>query len=67
MEKRADESMSAIKFCTTPKGDLPQYSYFCRSPDPLGPEMNNLSCSRLETMLHLNIQKGEKDVKISTF
>ena len=26
-EKTADEWMSAIRFCTTPKGDLPHYSY----------------------------------------
>ena len=35
-EKTADESMSAIQFHTTPKGDLPHYSYIFRKPEALG-------------------------------
>ena len=38
--KVGDESMSAIKFCTTPKGDLPHLSYIFLNPEPLGTEFN---------------------------
>ena len=43
IEKTADESMSAIRFFTTPKVDLPHYSYIFRKPEPLGTEMNNFA------------------------
>ena len=66
-EKIADESMSAIRFRTTPKGDLPHYSYIFRNLEPLGTEMNNVTCSRLGTMLYLEIQKGKEDMKKSKF
>ena len=59
--------MSAIWFRTTPKGNLPHYSYIFRNPEPLGTEMKNVACSRLRTMLHLDIQKGKKAMKKSTF
>ena len=59
--------MSAIQFRTTPKGDLPHYSYIFRKPVPLGTEMKNVECSRLGTMLHLEIQKGKKAMKTSNF
>ena len=67
IEKMADESMSAIRFCTTPKGDLPHYSYIFRNPEPLGTEMKNVACSRLGKMLHLEIQKGKDAMKTSKF
>ena len=57
MEKTADESMIAINFFTTPKGDLPHYSYIFRNPEKLGTEMKNVVCSRLGNMLYLEIQK----------
>ena len=60
VEKTADYSMSAIQFCTTPKGCLPHYSYIFRAPEPLGTEIKNVAWSRLGTMLHLDIQKGEE-------
>ena len=34
--KVGDESMSAIRFRTTAKGNLPHLSYIFRKPDPLG-------------------------------
>ena len=58
--------MSAIRFRTTPKGDLPHYSYIFSKPDPLGTEMKNMARSRLGTMLHLYIQKGKEAMKKST-
>ena len=59
--------MSAIQFCTTPKVDLPHCPYIFRKPDSLGIEMKNVTCSRLGTMLHLEIQKWKKDMKTSNF
>ena len=66
-EKTADEPMSAIRFRTTPKGDFPHYPYIFSKPDPLGTEMKNMARSRLGTMLHLDIQKGEEAMKTSKF
>ena len=63
----ADESMSAMQFCTTPKGDLPHYYYIFRKTDPLGTYMKNVAYSRLGTMLHLDIQKGEEAINKSKF
>ena len=67
IEKTADESISAIRFGTTPKGDLPHYSYIFRKPEPLGTEMKNVVCSSLGNMLHLDIQKGKEAMKKLTF
>ena len=64
-DKTADESMSAIRFRTTPKGDLTHYSYIFGEPEPSGTEMKNVACSRLGTMLHLEIQKGKEATKKS--
>ena len=66
-ERNADESMSAIRFRTTPKVDLPHNSYIFRKPEPLGTEMKNVACSRLGKMLHLDIQKGKDAMKTSKF
>ena len=52
---------------STPEVDLPHYSNIFRKPEPLGIEMKNVSCSRLGTMLHLDIQKGKEDMKTSIF
>ena len=43
VEKTVDESMSTIQFCTTPKGDLPQYSYIFSKPYSLETDMNNVA------------------------
>ena len=63
--KTADESMRAIQFCSIPKGDLPHYSYIFIKPESLWTEINNVACSRLGGMLHLDIQKGKKATKTS--
>ena len=65
-KKTADESMSDIRFRTTPKGDSPHYLYIFMRPEPLGTKMKNVACSRLGTMLHLEIQKGKEAMKKST-
>ena len=63
----ADESMSAIIFCTIPKGDLPHYSYIFRNPDMLWMRMKNVDCSRLGTMLYLKVQKGKEAMNTAEF
>ena len=63
----AHESISAIQFCTTPKGYLPHYSYNFRKLESLGTEVKNFPCSRLGTMLHLDILKGEEAMKTLIF
>ena len=37
-----NESMSAIRFKTTAKGDLPHVSYIFRNPEPMGTEFNTV-------------------------
>ena len=59
--------MSAIQFCTTPKGDLPHYSYIYREPYPLETEMENVTFSRLGVMLNLDIPKGKEAMKTFKF
>ena len=61
----ADELMSDIPFCTTPKGYLLHNSYIFRKMELLGTEMKNLACSRLGTMLYLDIQKGKEAMNTS--
>ena len=67
VEKMADESMSAIKYFTTPKGDLLHYSYIFRKSEPLAIEMKNVACSRFGTLLHIETQKWKEAVKTSKF
>ena len=59
--------MSAILFPITPKVYVPLQSYNFSNPEPLGADMKNLACSRLVTMLYLEIQKGGESMKTSTF
>ena len=41
--KVGDESMSAIKFHTMSKGDLPHLSYIFLKPEPLGTEFKTVA------------------------
>ena len=41
--KVGDESMSAIRFRTTAKGNLPHLSYIFRKPEPLGTEFKTIA------------------------
>ena len=41
--KVGDESMSAIHFRTTAKGNLPHWSYIFRKPEPLGTEFKTVA------------------------
>ena len=59
--------MISILFWTTPKGDLPQYSYIFRKTEPLGTNIKNVECYRLGTMLYLYIKKGKEYTKTAEF
>ena len=64
-EKTEDELTSAIRFRTTPKCDLPHYLFIFRNPELLGIELKNVVCSRLGTMLYLEIKRGEEAINTS--
>ena len=59
--------MSVMPFWTTPKGYLPNYSFIFRNMDPLGDELNNASCSRIGTVLYVDIQVGKEVMKVSDY
>ena len=61
--KVGDESMNAIRFCTTSKGDLPHLSYIFRKPEPLGVEFKTVSCSVTVAPILLDIHREEKGMK----
>ena len=43
--KVGNESMSAIRFWITSKGNLPHLSYIYRKSEPLGEEFKTVTCS----------------------
>ena len=67
MKNIADSLISDILFWTTMKGDIPHYLFILRNPDKFGTNLKNSVCSRLETMLQLEIQKGEEAMKTFYF
>ena len=57
--KVGDESMSAIRFRTTAKRNLPHLSYIFRKPDPLGTEFKTVACSVTGALLFIKVQRGK--------
>ena len=53
--KVGDESMSAIRFWTIVKGDLPHLSYIFENPESLGTEFNNVACYVTGLLIFLEI------------
>ena len=51
--KVGDELMSAIRFRTTAKGNLPHLSYTFRKPEPLGTEFKTVACSVTGALLSI--------------
>ena len=60
--KVGDESMSAIRFWTTAKGDLPHLSYILHKTEPLGTEFKNVACSVTGALFFVEIQRGKEGV-----
>ena len=52
-----DESMSAIRFCTTSKGNLPHFSYILNNPEPIGTEFKTVACSITGDLIFLETQQ----------
>ena len=67
VENKVDESMSAIRFWTTPKSNLTHYLFIFKNTGPLGKKLNNAVCYRLVTMLYLEIQNWKEAMKASYF
>ena len=55
--KVGDESMSAIRFRLTAKGNLPHLSYIFRKPDPPGTNLNTVACYVTWALLFIEVQR----------
>ena len=58
-----DKSMSAIRFRTTAKGNLPHLSYIFRKAEPLGTEFKTVACSVTWAFICLEVQRVKEGVK----
>ena len=56
--KVGGESISAISFRTTAKGNLPHLSYIFCKPEPLGTEFKTFTCSIIGALLFIEAQRG---------
>ena len=55
--------MSAIRFRTTAKGNLPLLSYIFHKPEPLGTEFKVVACSITGFLLFIEVQRGKEGMK----
>ena len=65
--KVGDESMSAIRFRTTAKGNLPHLPYIFQKPEPLGNEFKTVACSVTGSLLFIEVQRGKEWMKDSHY
>ena len=65
--KLGDESMSAIRFWTTAKGNLPHLSYIFRKPEPLGTKFKTVACSVTGALIFNEVQRGKEGMKESRY
>ena len=65
--KVEDESMSAIRFRTTAKGNLSHLSYIFRKPEPLGTEFKTVACSVTGALLLVEVQRGKEGINDSRY
>ena len=65
--KVGDESMSAMRSRTMPKGDLPHFSYIFRKPEPFGTEFKTVACSKTRSLIFLYIQRRKEGMKSSRY
>ena len=63
--KAGGESMSAIRFRTTAKGNQPHLSYIIRKPVPLGTELNKVACFVTVEFLLVEVQSGKEGMNHS--
>ena len=57
--------MSAIRFQTTAKGNLPHLSNIFRKPEPLVTEFKTVACSVIGALLFIDAQRGKEGMKDS--
>ena len=65
--KVGDESMSAIRFRTTAKGNLPHLSYIFRNPEPLSTKFKTVAYSVTGALLFIEVQGGKEGMKDSRY
>ena len=61
--KVGDESMSAIRFRTKAKGNLPHLSYIFRKPEPLGTEFKKVAFYVTGDLLLIEVHRGKEGIK----
>ena len=65
--KVRDESMSAIRFQTTARGNLPHLSYILRKSKPLGTEFKTFACYVTGDLVFIEVQRGKEGIKHSKY
>ena len=55
--------MSAIRFRTMEKGNLPHLSYIFRKTESLGTEFKTVACSVTEVLIFIEVQRLKKVTK----
>ena len=53
-------SISAIRFRTTEKGNLPQFSYIFCMPEPMGTEFKKVAYYFIGALLFIELQRGKE-------
>ena len=61
--KVGDEPMSAIRFWTMAKGNVPHLSCIFRKPKPLGKEFKAVACYVTGALLLIEFQRGKEGMK----
>ena len=59
--------MSAIRFQTTAKGNLPHLSYIFRKREPVGTDFKTVACSVTGALLFIKVQRGKEGMKDSRY
>ena len=57
--KVGGDSMSAIRFWKTEKGNLSHLSYIFRKTEPLGEEFKTVACSITGVVIFVELQRGD--------
>ena len=61
--KVGDDSMNAILFQTTEKGNLPHLSYIYRKPEPLGAELKTVAYYVTGALVFIEVHIGKEGMK----
>ena len=59
--------MSAIRFRTTAKGNLPHLSYIFHKPEPLGKDFKTVACYVKGAWIFIEVQRGKEGMKHSKY